>query len=163
MSRGIKNDSVSPVGNAVLEVKRVSCGISFRNRPHIPCLSCFPQLITGAEPQLLTDSAPIWGNGLETVRETVCSETSRRSPVISVGYGRSRWQIRPFTPSTGVQIPLGTPNEITALQKRFLIGVCCLQIHVYKMPRGVPACGAFPFPAAARLQAQYYSLPERPS
>ena len=42
--------------------------------------------------------------------ETVCSETSRRSPVISVGYGHSRWQIRPFTPSTGVQIPLGTPK-----------------------------------------------------
>ena len=40
--------------------------------------------------------------------ETVCSETSRCSPVISVGYGLLRWQIRPFTPSTGVQIPLGT-------------------------------------------------------
>ena len=52
-----------------------------------------------------------FGNALETVLETVCSETSRRSPVISVGYGRSRWQIHPFTPSTGVQIPLGTPKR----------------------------------------------------
>ena len=59
--------------------------------------------------------------------------------------------------------PLGDAKDFTALQKRFIIGVCCLQTHVYKMPRGVPACGAFPFPAAVRLQSLYCSRPERPS
>ena len=59
--------------------------------------------------------------------------------------------------------PLGDANEITALQKRFPIGVCCLQTHVYKMPRGVPACGAFPFPADVRLRSLYCSRRERPS
>ena len=59
--------------------------------------------------------------------------------------------------------PLGDANEITALQKRFPIGVCCLQTHVYKMPRGVAACGAFPFPAAVQLRSLYCSRRERPS
>ena len=59
--------------------------------------------------------------------------------------------------------PLGDANEITALQKRFTIAVCCLQTHVYKVPRGVAACGAFPFPAAVRLRSLYCSRPERPS
>ena len=75
-----------------------------------PCAALWINAISKAKPPFLTGSAPVFGNGLETVLETVCSETSRCSPVISVGYGRSRWQIRPFTPSTGVQIPLGTPN-----------------------------------------------------
>ena len=59
--------------------------------------------------------------------------------------------------------PLGDAKDFTALQKRFPIGVCCLQTHVYKMPRGVPACGVFPFPAAVRLRSLYCSRPERPS
>ena len=59
--------------------------------------------------------------------------------------------------------PLGDAKDFTALQKRFTIAVCCLQTHVYKMPRGVPACGAFPFPAAVRLRSLYCSRPERPS
>ena len=56
---------------------------------------------------------PCFGNGLETV----CSETSRRSPVISVGYGRSRCQIHPLTPPAGGQVPLGKPREIKPLRK----------------------------------------------
>ena len=59
--------------------------------------------------------------------------------------------------------PLGDAKDFTALQKRFIIGVCCLQTHVYKMPRGIPACGAFPFPADVRLRSLYCSRPERPS
>ena len=55
------------------------------------------------------DSQPAQSSKPETVSETVYPVLSSLAPVISVGYGANPVQIRSFTPSTGVQIPLGTP------------------------------------------------------
>ena len=49
----------------------------------------------------------------ETVTETVYSILLDPTHVISVGYVAIRAKILPFTPSTWVQIPLGTPSEGT--------------------------------------------------
>ncbi len=57
------------------------------------------------------DFQPARSSKPETVSETVYPVLSSLAPVISVGYGANPVQIRSFTPSTGVQIPLGTPND----------------------------------------------------
>ena len=72
------------------------------------------------------DFQPTQSSKPETVSETVYPVLSSLAPVISVGYGANPVQIRPFTPSTGVQIPLGTPMKIKHLHENvsafFVVG-----------------------------------------
>ena len=82
----------------------------------------------------------------ETVSETVYPVLSSLAPVISVGYGANPVQIRSFTPLTGVQIPLGTPNDFTGLTCYPFIAARWLHGAGYKMPHESSPRGALPFP-----------------
>ena len=81
------------------------------------------------------------GSPPETVTESVYPILPDSAPVISVGYDAIRAKIPPFTPSTGVQIPLGTPFEGTTKNTVvYFISVFFAFLGIFGSPKSRLVC-----------------------